>query len=217
LVVPCHYLLYFISISSITIILASCMMFYWETETYVYALCAKEQLLKGNTFNHYVLFLDHLFDCYRLGKEYVCNVRCYFWFQLSMFFDVRAQNVLFFFFISCVKVLCCLCESIFNIWASDVPYLLWRTVLHAHFCVKVMCCLCWSILSLLLYIISKFQCLIVLTGVYIRICDFFLKKSFIGFIVVIGRKECTLLGIMDDWIDWWITAPKGLHIYEPHD
>jgi hypothetical protein len=26
-----------------------------------------------------------------------------------------------------------------------------------------------------------------------------------------------MLGIMDDWIDWWIIAPKGLNIYGPHD
>jgi hypothetical protein len=27
----------------------------------------------------------------------------------------------------------------------------------------------------------------------------------------------TMLGIMDDWIDWWITGLKELHIYGSHD
>jgi hypothetical protein len=38
------------------------------------------------------------------------------------------------------------------------------------------------------------------------------RKRTIGYILT-----NVMLGIMDDWVDWLITAPRRLHIYGPHD
>jgi hypothetical protein len=40
-------------------------------------------------------------------------------------------------------------------------------------------------------------------------------KTYIIFRLFIVKM--IVLEIMDDWINGWITALKGLHIYEPHD
>ena len=53
LIVPCHYLLYFISIWNI--ITASCIICYWGTKKYLCSPCAKEQVLAGFHFQSRII------------------------------------------------------------------------------------------------------------------------------------------------------------------